>query len=102
AKPVVAAVPIDAAPADPIAPVIGRIADLYSNGDVEPGLELATKARRQYPDSAQIAFLEGKLYFAKLWWGDGIKAFRDAMRLDAGYRRDPELIKLAIRAFLTT
>ncbi|HEY3804299.1 MAG TPA: protein kinase [Kofleriaceae bacterium] len=100
-KPVVV-IPIDARPADPIAPVVGRIADLYSNGDVEPGLALATKARQQYPDSAQLAFLEGKLYFAKLWWNDGIKALRDAIRLDAGYRRDPELIKLVIRAFLTT
>jgi hypothetical protein len=99
---IVAPAPIDAMPVDPIAPVLARIADLYSNGDVEPALSLATKARRQYPDSAQLAFLEGKIYFAKLWWTDGIKALRDAIRLDPGYRRDPELIKLAIRAFLTT
>jgi serine/threonine protein kinase len=94
--------PIDATSVDPIAPVLARVADLYSNGDVEPALTLVTKARRQYPDSAQLAFLEGKIYFAKLWWSDGLKALRDAIRLDPGYRRDPELIKLAIRAFLTT
>ena len=81
--------PIDATPVDPIAPVLARIADLYSNGDVEPALALATKARHQYPESAPLAFLEGKTYFAKLWWTDGIKALRDAMRLDPGYRAIP-------------
>jgi hypothetical protein len=101
-RPVIVETPVDAAVADPIAPVLARAADLYSNGDLEPALALVTKERRQHPDSAQLAFLEGKIYFAKLWWSDGIKALRDAMRLDAGYRSDPELIKLAIRAFLTT
>ena len=98
--PVVAHAP--AAPSDPVATVLARASDLYSNGDVEPALEVAVRGRRQHPDSAQLAFLEGKIYFAKLWWSDGIKAFRDAMRLDPGYRRDPELVKLAVRAFLTT
>jgi len=100
--PHVLVVPVDAKPADPIAPVLARAADLYSNGDIEAGLSLVTKERKDHPDSAQLAFLEGKLYFAKLWWGDGIKALRDAIRLDPGYRSDPELIKLALRAFLTT
>jgi eukaryotic-like serine/threonine-protein kinase len=103
-KPSTIVTPLDAAAtsADPIAPVLARVADLYSNGDVEPALQLVVDKRRAYPDSAPLAFLEGKIYFAKLWWTDGIKAFRDAIRLDAGYRSDPELIKLAVRAFLTT
>jgi eukaryotic-like serine/threonine-protein kinase len=100
-QPIVVAAP-DARVDDSVAPALARIADLYSNGDVEPALSLVVKERRDHPDSAQLAFLEGKLYFAKLWWNDGIKAFRDAIRLDAGYRSDPELIKLAVRAFLTT
>ncbi len=99
----IAGAPADAATlADPIAPVLARVTDLYSNGDVEPALQLVLDKRRSYPGSAPLAFLEGKIYFAKLWWTDGIKAFRDAIRLDAGYRSDPELIKLAVRAFLTT
>ncbi len=57
---VVVPAPIDATPVDPIAPVLARVADLYSNGDVEPALSLVTKARRQYPDSAQLAFLDGQ------------------------------------------
>jgi hypothetical protein len=61
-----------------------------------------TKARRQHPDSAQLAFLDGKIYFAKLWWSDGVKAFRDAIRLDPAYRTDPELLKITLRGFITT
>ena len=100
--PVVARVVGDAPPSDPVAPMLARASDLYSNGDLEPALDVVARGRRQHPESAQLAFLAGKIYFAKLWWTDGIKALRDAIRLDAGYRRDPELVKLAIRAFLTT
>jgi eukaryotic-like serine/threonine-protein kinase len=94
---------VDAAPStDPVAPLLARGADLYSNGDLEPALDVVMKARRHHPDSAPLAFLAGKIYFAKLWWSDGIAALDDAMRLDSGYRSDPELIKLALRGFLTT
>jgi len=36
------------------------------------------------------------------WFTDGVKAFRDAIRLDPAYRSDPELVKTAIRGFITT
>ena len=93
---------VDAASSDSVAPTIGRVADLYSAGELEPALDVVNKARRQHPESAQLAFLGGKIYFAKLWWTDGIKSFRDAIRLDPGYRSDPELIKIAVRGFVTT
>jgi hypothetical protein len=92
----------DAVLADPVAPVLARASDLYANGDVEAALDVVTKARRQHPESAQLAYLGGKIYFAKLWWTDGVKAFREAIRLDPGYRSDPELIKVVVRGFITT
>jgi eukaryotic-like serine/threonine-protein kinase len=105
-KPVPVATPhvamIDATALDPIAPALSRASDLYANGDLEPALDVVTKARRQHPDSAQLAFLDGKIYFAKLWWSDGVKAFRDAIRLDPAYRTDPELLKITLRGFITT
>src|SRR5262249_40053965 len=52
--------------------------------------------------SAPLAFMAGKVYFAKLWWSDGVQNFRDAIRLDGDYRNDPELIKIAVRGFNTT
>ncbi|HEY6035968.1 MAG TPA: protein kinase [Kofleriaceae bacterium] len=92
----------DASSTDPVAPALARASDLYANGDLEPALDVVTKARRAHPDSAQLAFLGGKIYFAKLWWTDGVKAFRDAIRLDPAYRSDPELVKIALRGFITT
>jgi serine/threonine protein kinase len=93
---------MDATSLDPIAPALSRASDLYANGDLEPALDVVTKARRQHPESAQLAFLDGKIYFAKLWWSDGVKAFRDAIRLDPAYRTDPELLKITLRGFITT
>src|SRR6185312_15677564 len=92
----------DASSIDPVAPALARASDLYANGDLEPAHDVVTKARRAHPESAQLAFLDGKIYFAKLWWTDGAKAFRDAMRLDPAYRSDPELVKIVIRGFITT
>ena len=91
-----------AAVIDPVAPSLSRASDLYANGDLEPALDVVTKARRAHPESAQLAYLAGKIYYAKLYWADGVKSFREAMRLDAAYRSDPELVKIAIRGFLTT
>jgi serine/threonine protein kinase len=105
-KPVAVATPVvhavDATPTDPVAPALARASDLYANGDLEPALDVVTKARKQHPDSAQLAFLGGKIYFAKLWWSDGVKAFREAIRLDPAYRTDPELVKITLRGFITT
>jgi serine/threonine-protein kinase len=92
----------DASSIDPVAPALARASDLYANGDLEPALDVVTKARRTHPESAQLAYLDGKIYFAKLWWTDGVKAFRDAIRLDPAYRTDPELVKIVIRGFITT
>jgi serine/threonine-protein kinase len=92
----------DASPSDPVAPALARASDLYSNGELESALDVVAKARRQHPESAQLAFLAGKIYFGKLWWSDGIKGFRDAIKLDPGYRNDSELAKIVLRGFITT
>jgi tetratricopeptide (TPR) repeat protein len=93
---------VDASSTDPVAPALARASDLYANGDLEPAIDVVIKARRTHPESAQLAYLAGKIYFAKLWWTDGVKAFRDAIRLDPAYRTDPELVKIVIRGFITT
>ena len=92
----------DATLTDPVAPSLSRASDLYANGDLEPALDVVTKARRQHPESAQLAYLAGKIYFAKLYWADGVKALRDAIRLDPAYRTDSELVKISVRGFITT
>jgi serine/threonine-protein kinase len=92
----------DTAPTDQIPAVLARANDLAQGGDPEAAISVLTKARKQYPDSAQLAVAAGKLYFNKLWFSDGVKQFRDAIRLDPSLRSDPDIIKTALRGFNTT
>jgi tetratricopeptide (TPR) repeat protein len=87
---------------DPSDDLIARAHAMVSNGDADGAIHLLDAARHTYPDRAVISFELGKLYFARLWWRDGIDAFRAAIRADPGFRTDPELIKTALRGFITT
>jgi serine/threonine-protein kinase len=82
--------------------IVHDILDRIVAGDKDTALELALRARRQYPDNGELASLAGRIYFAKLYWTDGIRQFRDAIRLSPAYRTDPELIKTVLRGFITT
>ena len=82
--------------------ILARAADLVANGDREAAIDLLGKSRTIYADNAEIPYLAGKLYFAKLWWTDGLKNFRDAVRLEPRYKTDPELIKTLLKGFITT
>ena len=93
---------LPAQPADAIAEARAHVDELAAAGRLGAALDAVGKARRQHPDSAALAFDAGKLYFAKLYWTDGIKSFRDAIRLDAKYRTDPALIDIVVRGFATT
>ena len=87
---------------DPAADVVKQASDLLAAGDIDGAIEMATKARKQYPQSAALPYVAGRAYFAKYWWTDGIKSFRDAIKLDPTYRADRELIKAVLRGFITT
>ena len=82
--------------------VLAHAADLVANGEREAAIDVLGKSRAVYPDNAELPYLAGKLYFGKLWWTDGLKSFRDAVRLDPRYKTDPELIKLVLKGFITT
>jgi serine/threonine-protein kinase len=87
---------------DPAADLAARARQLAGAGKQQEAIDSLVKARRVYPDSAQLALTLGKLYFEKMWWNDGLTNLRDAIKLDPASRDDPELVKLALRAFLTT
>jgi len=93
---------MDPMAADSAAQVIARAAELAGNGEREAAIDLLVKARRTHPTSAELPYHAGKLYFAKLWWTDGLKNFGEAVRLDPSYRTDPELIKTVLKGFITT
>jgi tetratricopeptide (TPR) repeat protein len=87
---------------DPVGDVLSRANELVANGRREAAIDLLSGARKTFPDDARLAYLAGKLYFAKLWYTDGLKQFRDAVRLDPAYKADAELIKTVLKGFNTT
>ena len=91
-----------AGPPDPIREITARAGSLLAQGDREAALDLLGRSRRQYPDSAALAYAAGRIYFSKFYWTDGLKSFRDAIRSDPSYRADPELIKTVLRGFNMT
>jgi hypothetical protein len=88
--------------ADPAGDVIARANEIAAQGDKDAALDLLAKSRKQFPDSAGLPYAAGRIHFSKYYWSEGLKSFRDAIKLDAGYRSDPELIKTVLRGFVMT
>ena len=76
--------------------------ELVARGKREQALQLIVASRGPYPSDARLAVAAGKLLFHKMWWVDGLKQFRDAVRLDPTYKTDADLIKVVLRGFNTT
>ena len=87
---------------DPIDAALAHATELAQSGDSEAALQSLLRARKEHPESAALAVAAGKLYFNKLWWTDGIKSFRDAVRIDPSLKSDADLIKTVLRGFNTT
>jgi len=88
--------------ADPEGDLLTRAQAMIDSKKTSQALDLLTKGRAVFPGNAQMAYLAGRLYFDRLFWNDGLAAFRAAIKLDAAYRSDPELIKTVLRGFLVT
>ncbi len=97
-------VELDAAPApsDPAHELAVAATQLVESGKQQAAIESLVKARKVYPQSAELALILAKLYLGKLWWTDGIANARDAVKLDPTLKADPELIKLVVRGFNMT
>jgi serine/threonine protein kinase len=89
-------------PRDDIAPLLDRANKLIAADDPDGAVDTLSTARKSNPDNAQLALALGRAYFAKLWWTEGVKNFRDAIRLDPELRSDPEMLKAVLKGFLTT
>jgi serine/threonine-protein kinase len=87
---------------DPVPAIVERATGLIASEDYDGAVRLLRAARKQHPESAEIAFLAGKAYFGQLWWSDGVDSFRAAIKLDPTYRENPELLKTVLKGFLTT
>jgi tRNA A-37 threonylcarbamoyl transferase component Bud32 len=93
--------PVLPQPADAVAGVLVAAEELEVRGKREQALQLIVASRGPYPADARLAAEAGKLYFQKMWWNDGLKQFRDAVRLDPTYTTDAEFIKVVLRGFVT-
>ena len=93
---------VPAEPTDPAADIVAGAQKLADAGGTQAAIDSLIKARKVYPHSAPLALALGKLYFTKMWWNDGLANLRDAIRLEPTLRSDLDLIKLALRAFITT
>ena len=89
-------------PKDEIASLIDRANKLIASDDPEAAVDTLSAARKSNPDNAQLALALGRAYFAKLWWSEGVRNFRDAVRLDPELKSDPEMLKAVLKGFLTT
>jgi serine/threonine-protein kinase len=94
--------PASPSPDPAVEAALARAAELEDAGQKPAALDLVLAARKTSPDDARLAFLAGRLLFEKVYVTEGMKHLRDAIRLDPRYRTDPELIKLVLRAYITT
>ena len=95
-------VPAPSPPMDPADDLAAQATELAADGKVQAAIDMLVKARKVYPDRAVLAVTVAKLYLSKMWWNDGLMNARDAIKLDPTLKSDPELVKLAIKGFLTT
>jgi hypothetical protein len=100
-KPEVAAA-VTPTPHDPAQVLAAQAAQHAAAGKTQAAIDSLVKARKVYPDSSELALTLGKLYFGKMWWADGLVHLRDAVKLDPNLKRDPELVKMVVRAFNMT
>lgn len=83
-------------------PGVVEVKQMIADGNKEPALKMLMQLERAYPDNPEIPYLLGRMYFDKLWWNDGVKAYRAAIAIDERFRTYPPLIKSALRGFIVT
>jgi tetratricopeptide (TPR) repeat protein len=83
-------------------PVIEKATALIASEDYDEAVSVLKRARKSNSDNAQLAFLSGKANFGRLYWEQGIEDFREAIRIDDGYKENPDLLKTVLKGFLTT
>jgi eukaryotic-like serine/threonine-protein kinase len=62
---------------------------------------LLRKLRAKYPNSAEVAYVQGNVYFDRMWWSYGFDSYRAAVRLDPAYRQDRLLIGNVMKSFIS-
>lgn len=87
--------------ASPKDPDLAAVRKLIKRGQKRTAIKKLVQLQRQHRQSAAIAYLLGNLYFDRLWWKDGLDAYRGAIRLNPAYREDPVLIRNVVRNLMS-
>lgn len=79
-------------------PALAEALALVRAGQSRDAQKALEALRDERPGDADIAYHLGNLYFDRPWPPEALRAYRDAIRLDARYRADPTLLRNTIRA----
>lgn len=90
---------VDAAPE---LPELTEAKQLIARGRREQAIQALQDIERFHPGIAEVPYLLGKLYFAKLWTKNGTASYRRAIMLQPSYRTDKALLASVIRGFAAT
>ena len=69
--------------------------------DREAAIARLMDYRKKYPKDGEAALLHGHLYFDKLWWNDGLAAYKAAITLDPGLRLDETMIRNVLKSLVS-
>jgi eukaryotic-like serine/threonine-protein kinase len=70
---------------------------LAEAGHRDAALAAFSRLRREHPNSARVAFVQGQVNFRNYRWLDGLNSYRAAIDLDPAYRSDERVIVDVIR-----
>jgi tRNA A-37 threonylcarbamoyl transferase component Bud32 len=79
-------------PAPEIASDLKRVEQMLAHGQLEPARAALQQLQTDHPDSARVRYLFGNLDYADGDRGRALDDYREAIRLDHGYRRDALLL----------
>lgn len=66
---------------------VKEVRELIDQGRREEAIEGLKRLRRRNPNNPYFIYLLGNLFFEKVWWGDAMELYREAIRLSPGYRK---------------
>ncbi|MEY4514973.1 MAG: serine/threonine protein kinase [Pseudomonadota bacterium] len=91
----------EAAPVVNAQPAVKSISDVHKLIDkkkLDEAIFGIQALRKKSPDNPYLPYLLGDLYFGRGWWTDALAKYREAIKLNPGYRRRITIQKNAIEA----
>ncbi|HEX6239889.1 MAG TPA: protein kinase [Polyangiales bacterium] len=90
-------VPLPSAAAPTVTSIAG-VQALIRQGKLDEAINAVRSLRRKMPKSAELPYILADLYFDRGWWSDGLAKYREAIRMNKGYRNRLSVQRNAIRA----